>query len=172
MTARDTRVLKKLTLQLVQTEERRYHLKRLVSKRIGFREEEEFLAKECSKLRGKKFNGKEMDKILSLVMKKKDNLKFERRVRRKRNNARREVMEDLGPRSIAKRAIMRGMRSLALEERVKQKQRFRKKEEFLTNKYGKETKREEELDKADQPVFKGARIFCKVDGGRGRYLSQ
>ena len=57
MTARDQRVLEKLTIKLtrIEIEERSTHLRRLIKKGLGFREEEEFLAKEKRKMKGKKF---------------------------------------------------------------------------------------------------------------------
>ena len=99
MAVRDTRVIRRLTKQLTQSEERTSHLRRLFKKGIGFRTEEEFLAREKSKLRGKTFNSKKKDKILSLVMEEKikDNVKFELKVRKMKNKARRELEEDLGP---------------------------------------------------------------------------
>ena len=54
MVAWDTRVLKRLTVKLIIAEERSQHLKKLVKKKIGLREEEEFLRKEKSKLRGRR----------------------------------------------------------------------------------------------------------------------
>ena len=53
-TARDQRVLEKLTIKLTRIEERSTHLRRLIKKGLGFREEEEFLDKEMRKMKGKK----------------------------------------------------------------------------------------------------------------------
>ena len=52
MTALDIRTLKKVTIRLAETEEMSKVLRSLVAKRIGFKEEEDFLAKEKSKLKG------------------------------------------------------------------------------------------------------------------------
>ena len=46
MTARDIETLKRLTTKLTETEVRREFLKRMVKKKVGLREEEEFLDKE------------------------------------------------------------------------------------------------------------------------------
>ena len=54
MTALDIRTLKKVTIRLAETEEMSKVLRSLVAKRIGFKEEEDFLAKEKSKLKGSK----------------------------------------------------------------------------------------------------------------------
>ena len=69
MTARDQRVLEKLTIKLTRIEERSTHLRKLIKKGLGFREEEEFLAKEKRKMKGKNFNNKKKEGVISLIMK-------------------------------------------------------------------------------------------------------
>ena len=95
MVAWDTRVLKRLTVKLIIAEERSQHLKKLVKKKIGLREEEEFLRKEKSKLRGIKFDSKKKEKVIALIMeeKLKDNLRYQEEIKKLRNKARRK-MED------------------------------------------------------------------------------
>ena len=45
MTAKDIRNLRRVTYQLVEAEERSTHIRNLISKNVGFREEEEFRLK-------------------------------------------------------------------------------------------------------------------------------
>ena len=63
MTAQDIRTLRKVTIKLVETEERSHLLRSLVAKRIGFKEVEEFVGREKSKLKG----GKSFDDSRRLV---------------------------------------------------------------------------------------------------------
>jgi len=71
MTARDIKTLKRLNIKLTETEVRSEFLKRMVKKKIGLREEEEFLTKEEIKLRGSKLNSKKREEIVTLLMKEK-----------------------------------------------------------------------------------------------------
>ena len=80
MTAQEARVYKKIPSKLIVAEERTKLLMGLIAKKIGFKEEEDFIQHELIKLKGKNQNfGKERDGILALLMgrKLKDNIAFE-----------------------------------------------------------------------------------------------
>ena len=111
MTARDVRALRKLTIKLTEAEARSEHIRKMIRKKIGFREEEEFLAKEERKLRGTKINFKKKEKIVSLVMQEKlrDNEKLGENLKKERNRIRKEIEVSLGPKSEASKTIFRQM---------------------------------------------------------------
>ena len=82
----DRKTLKKITYQLVESEERSKHIKNLLSRNIGFREEEEFYSKEQRKLKGGRgFDKKKVTVKLAMKEKLQDNYKFEGKLRRHKN---------------------------------------------------------------------------------------
>ena len=60
-------MLRKISIRLVEAEERSQHIRKLVSKGLGFKEEEEFMNREKSKLKGGKVFD-EKRKIIKLAM--------------------------------------------------------------------------------------------------------
>ena len=74
MTAQDRRTLRNLTYQLVEAEERGFHLRNLLKLGVGLRDEEEFLRKERSKLKGGRvFDMKKETVMLAMREKLRDN---------------------------------------------------------------------------------------------------
>ena len=74
---KDMKTLRKLTYQLVESEERGHLIRKLLDKGVGFREEEEFLKKERSKVKGGRvFDEKKLTIKLAMGEKMKDNYKL------------------------------------------------------------------------------------------------
>ena len=165
MTAQDIRSLKKVTYQLVEAEERSVHLRNLISRGVGFREEEEFLEKERKKTKG----GGGFDKrkeIVILVMreKRKDNLKFEGKLRRLKTKLISRIGETEVLRTWRMRGIMRDMRNGAKVMRMRAREKFKKKENFLITKYGGKKEMRDELtnlDKEDRMRYEDCMIFTE-----------
>ena len=101
MTARDQRALEKLTLKLTRIEERTVHIRRLVKKRLGFREEEEFIKHEISKFHNKTTQLTKKKEIVKMMMREKqrDNIKHGKKIRSLRNKTLGEIENTLGQNS-------------------------------------------------------------------------
>ena len=163
MTALDIRTLKKVTIRLAETEEMSKVLRSLVAKRIGFKEEEDFLAKEKSKLKGSKSFDDER-RLIKLTMgeKLKDNLKLEIKLKGQRNRLKSKISGAFEVKSRPYRGIMRNINDAAKKARLESRLRLKKKEQFLTKKYGGGPLNSvgiAELSKVDQSRFGEARIF-------------
>ena len=94
MTAQEARVYRKTAIKLIVAEERTKLLKGLIAQKVGFKEEEDFIEHELTKLKGKNQNfKKEREGILALLMgrKLKDNIAYECKVRRERDQARKNL---------------------------------------------------------------------------------
>ena len=78
MSAKEARLYQKLANRLVECEERSKLLRRMIKEEIGFNEEEQFIAHERGKLKGKNVMKKERREFLALIMGKKlkDNIYF------------------------------------------------------------------------------------------------
>ena len=114
MTALDIRTLKKVTIRLAETEEMSKVLRSLVAKRIGFKEEEDFLAKEKSKLKGgKSFDDKRRLIKLAMGEKLKDNLKLEIKLKGQRNRLKSKISGAFEVKSRPYRGIMRNINDAA-----------------------------------------------------------
>ena len=97
MTAKDIRMLKKYDHQIAICDERSYHLRSLMSRNIGFREEEEFSRKVEKKFKGGGAHWKR-DEVVKLCMKAKfkDNIKDRERVKWRRSALVRKIETEFG----------------------------------------------------------------------------
>ena len=110
MTAQDIRNLRKCTYQLVEAEERGVLIRNLISKDIGFREEEEFRIKEDKKSKGgRNFDKEKLTIKLAMREKLKDNFKFEGSLRRQRTKLVRKIEDILGQKSKRMVIILRNV---------------------------------------------------------------
>ena len=162
MAASDLRKLRKTTYQIVETEERGYHLRSLLSKKIGFREEEEFLKKEREKLKGggKGFDVKKLTIKVAMGEKLKDNYKFEGKLRKQKSKILGRIATEMGEKSMKYKKILKDLRKSTKVIRKRAREKFKKKEKFLEGKYGKkETPGIEELKKEDRLKYGKANIF-------------
>ena len=161
MTAQDVRSLRKMTYQQVQSEERSSHIRNLLAKGVGFREEEEFHRKEGEKLKG----GREFDqrkKIVKLAMQEKlrDNYKFLGRLLRQKAKVTSKIGRAWGNNSNAFRTLKRNIGNGARVVRKKAREKFKKKEKFLVNKYGGNNGvKTADLSDEDKLKFGEAKIF-------------
>ena len=163
MTAQDLRMLRKISIRLVEAEERSQHIRKLVSKGLGFKEEEEFMNREKSKLKGGKVFD-EKRKIIKLAMDEKwsDNFKLIYKLKKQRNRLRTRICGAYETKSRVLEGILKKIGNQAKLARQEARTRLKKKEQFLTKKYGGNTRLEggiEELAKVDQSRFGAARIF-------------
>ena len=122
-------------------EERTKLLRMMNSRGVGFKEEESFLIHEMKKLKGnnnRKANyWKDRREILALLMTRKlrDNILLEKDLRMKRDRARRNMSEALGPNSTACRKIVRRSKEEGVRLRMNCKSKNEAKLKFLVNKY-------------------------------------
>ena len=137
MTAQDIRTLRKVTIKLVETEERSHLLRSLVAKRIGFKEVEEFVGREKSKLKGSK-SFEDSRRLVKMAMgeKLKDNLKFEEKLRRHKAKLKTRLGKAFETTSRPYRGILKKINEAAKRVREKTRVRVKKKESFLSKKYG------------------------------------
>ena len=162
MTAQEARVYKKIASKLIVAEERSKLLMGLIAKKIGFKEEEDFIQHELIKLKGKNQNfGKERDGILALLMgrKLKDNIAFECKLRRDRDQARKKLGNFLGPNSTSYRKLVRKCKDEGVRVREIYKKKNMRKLEFLVKKYGRVEDGLDELKDEDQEVYWNSRVF-------------
>ena len=156
-------MLRKISIRLVEAEERSQHIRKLVSKGLGFKEEEEFMNREKSKLKGGKVFD-EKRKIIKLAMDEKwsDNFKLIYKLKKQRNRLRTRICGAYETKSRVLEGILKKIGNQAKLARQEARTRLKKKEQFLTKKYGGNTRLEggiEELAKVDQSRFGAARIF-------------
>ena len=131
------KTLRKLTYQLVESEERGHLIRKLLDKGVGFREEEEFLKKERSKVKGGRvFDEKKLTIKLAMGEKMKDNYKLLDKLRRQKAKLTKRVVSMVGQESTVWRtflaSVKRGSYAIRGEARVKMRNKLR----FLVNKYG------------------------------------
>ena len=151
-----------MTIQLVENEERSQFFRRMIARKIGCKEEEDFMNREEVKLKGGG-NFKKNRKVVDLIMREKlrDNLKLGEKIRKQRSRLITSIKNTLGPNSRPSRGIMRSMNDTASTTRQKSRIKFRKKEKFLATKYG----NQEEFDtmaglsEVDRKKYGKARIF-------------
>ena len=133
----ESRLYKKLASRLVECEERTRMLRKMIVKGVGFKEEEEFIFHEMSKLKGQNKNfWKERTKLLSLLMnrKLKDNISFENSLRMRRDRARLDMSEKLGQNSSACRRVVKKSKEEGLRTRMRCRLKNEKKMRFLCEK--------------------------------------
>ena len=161
MTAKDIRNLRRISYQLVEAEERSILIRNLISKKVGFREEEEFRRKEEEKCKGgKSFDRRKVTVMVAMREKQKDNFKFEGKLRRLRNKTVRYIEDRVGQNTQKMRRIMDNIKNSTKHMRKKTKMRFRRKEEFLVKKYGmRENMMISELSSMDKIKYEGCKIF-------------
>ena len=159
--AKDMKTLRKISYQLVESEERGHLIRKLLAKGVGFREEEEFLKKERGKTKGgRQFDDKKMTVKLAMGEKLKDNYKFEDKLRRQKSKLTKRIVGMVGQESVVWKAfnssVKRGSYTIRGQARVKMRNKFK----FLTKKYGgTESKELAELSESDQQRYGGAWIF-------------
>ena len=162
MTAQDRRELRKITYQVVEAEERGVLIRNLLSKGVGFREEEEFWKKEKLKLKG----GKEFDKkkgIVNLAMKEKlqDNYKHLVKLKKLRTKLAGRIENKVGMTTMRK--IRSDIKNGTKVIRHRTKEKYKNKEKFLVRKYGRKLCDGMDglagLDKVDRLKYEGAKIF-------------
>ena len=162
MAALDLRKLRRTTYQVIETEERGYHLRRLLSKKIGFREEEEFLKRERGKLKGggKNFDVQKVTIKVAMGEKLKDNYKFEGKLKKQKSKIMGKIADEMGEKSMKYKKTIQDLNRCAKIVRKRAREKFTKKEKFLEGKYGKREKSGiEELKKEDRKKYGGANIF-------------
>ena len=162
MTAKEEKTFLKLTIQLVQVEERRHLIENLKQQKLGLREEEEFVKHEMEKMRGGGRFGKK-DEIIKLLMEEKlrDNNRIDQKLRRHRNKVRKKLVDMYGEKSHRFKSIMDNIRKKRDRMRDKLKQKNIKKVKFLRNKYGRNVNVLEGLNEDDKKTYGEAKIFCE-----------
>ena len=162
MTAKEEKTFLKLTIQLVQVEERRHLIENLKQQKLGLREEEEFVKHEMEKMRGGGRFGKK-DEIIKLLMEEKlrDNNRIDQKLRRHRNKVRKKLVDMYGEKSHRFKSIMDNIRKKRDRMRDKLKQKNIKKVKFLRNEYGKNVNVLEGLNEDDKKTYGEAKIFCE-----------
>ena len=160
MTAKEERSFLKLTIQLVQVEERRHLIENLRQHKLGLREEEEFVRHEIEKMRGGGRFGKK-DEVIRLLMEEKlrDNNRADCKLRRQRNKVRKKLAEMYGEKSHRFKSIMSNIKVKKDRLREKIKQKNIKKVKFLRNKYGRNEDVLMGLIEDDRMVYSVARVF-------------
>ena len=159
MTAQEQRKYKNLTEKLIRIEERSKLLKNLIRKGVGLKDEEEFMKYEEGKFKGKQnFKKKE---IITRIMeiKLKDNNRWGTKVRRLRNVTKKKIEERIGTESEEYKDLIKETKNMHTKLRPKLREKFKKKEIFLTNKYRPKIKMLEELNTEDKKTYGRAQIY-------------
>ena len=162
MSAKEARLYRRLARRLIECEERTKLLKRMVSEEVGFKEEEEFILHEMGKLRGQnKDLRKERKQFLALMMRKKlkDNICIEKELRYRRDLARRNLEDIMGPNSTACRRIVRNSKCEGDKVRRSSYLKNVKKFNYLKNKYGMRGGGLSDLCEDDQKKYEGAKVY-------------
>ena len=130
-----------------------------LSKGLGLKEEEDFVRREEKKFKGGWSKYKEKERILGLTMgaKVRDNAIYGEQLRKLRFKMIKKVEEILGQNSRPCRGVLKSIRESAEFIRKRARDRFKRKEQFLSNKYG--NKKEPRLAELDQSRFSEAKIF-------------
>ena len=166
MSAKEARLYQKLANRLVECEERSKLLRRMIKEEIGFNEEEQFIAHERGKLKGKNVMKKERREFLALIMGKKlkDNIYFENDLRFRRDQSRRKLEDTLGPNSTACRRIVKRSKFEGEKLRMSCRTKNMRKFDHLKAKFGMRDCGLDELCEEDQVKYEDARVFSGEDG--------
>ena len=141
-------------------------ISKLICKGIGFKEEEEFARHEETKLKGGGgFKKKKEFVALAMRAKLDDNEKLLKKLRKKKNQARKKLEVKLGVKSRICKVMIREEKENNLKIRRAIQAKNNKKVEFLVNKYGDKAQNDsKDLLGEDYAKYEGARIFRDVCG--------
>ena len=162
----ESRTYIKLARKLVICEERTKLLRMMIQEGVGFREEEQFVLHEAEKLKGNNDHfKKERREILAPIMKRKlkDNIIYEKNLRTRRDQARREMESTMGPNSTACRKVVKKSKEEGTRLRLNCKKKNTSKLRFLINKYGMRDTGTSMLCEEDWQTYRGARVFKDED---------
>ena len=164
--AMESRLYRRLASRLVECEERTRLLRRMIVKGVGFKEEEDFIVHEMSKLKGQNQNfWKDRREILTLLMSRKlrDNLYFEKTLRMRRDSARKEMSDLMGQNSTACRRVVRKSKEEGMRVRMRCRLKNEKKMKYLCEKYDVKKSGEDLLCEEDMMRYGKAKVFTGED---------